>query len=50
MFDENLKKQFFDRYKFSNHDINKFTLMNTWMIGKNSLQLYYLKKKIFADA
>ena len=42
MFDENLKKQFFDRYKFSNHDINKFTLMNTWMIGKNSLQLYYL--------
>ena len=28
MFDENLKKQFFIMCKFSNHDINKFTLLS----------------------
>ena len=27
MFDENLKKRFFNIYKFSNHDINKFILL-----------------------
>ena len=26
-FDENLKKQFFNTYKFSDHDINKFILL-----------------------
>ena len=26
-FDEKLKKQFFNRYKFSNHDNNKFILL-----------------------
>ena len=26
-FDDNLKKWFFDTYKFSNHDINKFILL-----------------------
>ena len=26
-FDENLKKQIFSTYKFSNHNINKFTLL-----------------------
>ena len=26
-FDENLKKQFFNTYKISNHDINKFILL-----------------------
>ena len=26
-FDENLKKRFFNRCKFSNHDINKFILL-----------------------
>ena len=38
-FDEKLKEQFFNTYKFSNHDINKFTLLlrrgvsfHTWMI------------------
>ena len=43
-FDENLKNRFANKYKFSNHGINKFiffcckkmfTHMNTWMIGKN---------------
>ena len=46
-FDENLKEQFFNTCKFSNHDNNCFIagniLMNIWMIGKN----YYLKKEIF---
>ena len=52
-FDENLKKRFFKICKFSNYDINKFILllqkvvypMNTRMIGKNLIKLYYTKKK-----
>ena len=27
MFGENLKKQFFNTFEFSNHDINKFILL-----------------------
>ena len=54
-FDENLKKKFLNKFKFSNHDINKFilllrkvfTLVNIWMIGENSMKRCYLKKKIF---
>ena len=46
MFDEDLKKQFADMYKFSDHDINKFILLYTWMIEKNSMT-HYLKMKIF---
>ena len=50
---ENLQKQFVNTLKFSNNDINKFTLllqkcashMNAWMIGKN-LMKHYMKKKI----
>ena len=42
-FDEKLKEQFFDTYKFSNRDNIKFMLLlrkgvdlrNIWMIGKN---------------
>ena len=53
-FDQHLKKQFFNTWKFSNLDINKFislmqkvfTSMYIWMIGKNLTKLYYLKKKI----
>ena len=51
-FDKNLKELFLNEYKFSNNDNNKFILllrkavMNIWMIGKNSMKLYYLKKKI----
>ena len=54
-FDEKLKELFFNTYKFSNYDNKKFIslsekmfiLMNTWMIGKNSMKHQYLKKKIF---
>ena len=53
-FDEKLKERFFNTCKFSNHDNNffycckkVFILMTIWMIGKNSVKLYYLKKKIF---
>ena len=53
-FDEKLKERFFNPYKFSNHDNNKFILllpkvfllMNIWIIGKNSIKHHYLKKKI----
>ena len=51
-FDQKLKEQFFNTHKFSNHDNlfycckKVFILMNIWMIGKNSIKLYYLKKKI----
>ena len=56
-FDEKLNEQFFDTYKISNCDNNKFILllqkgvilMNTWMIGKNSKKHHYLKKKIFKN-
>ena len=52
-FDETLKERFFDTFKFSNQDNNTFILLlqkvfiliNIWMIGKNSMKLYYLKKK-----
>ena len=55
-FDEKLKEQFFNAYRFPNHDNNKFILcwekvfilMNSWMIGNNSMKHHYLKKKIFA--
>ena len=52
-FDEKLKERFFNTYKFSNHDNNKFILllqksvypyMDDW---KNSIKHRYLKKKIF---
>ena len=53
-FDEKLKEQFFNTYKFSIHSNNRFLLLlrkvfiilNIWMIGKNSVKHYYLKKKI----
>ena len=39
--DENLKKRFFNTYKFSNHDINKFILL----LWKGVCP--YLEKKVF---
>ena len=54
-FDEKLKEQFFNIYKFSNHYNNKFILM-CWggvfpyvymIIVKNSMKNYYLKKRLF---
>ena len=45
--DENLKKRFFNTYKFSNCDIKKGYFINIWMIEKNSMKFNYLKKKIF---
>ena len=50
--DEKLKEQYFNTYRFSNHN-NKlifekvFTLMNIWMIVKNSMKHRYKKKTIF---
>ena len=58
---KNLKKQFFNAYKISNHNINKLILLlwkgvypyavfsrlfNIWIIGKNSMKHRYLKQKI----
>ena len=48
------KNQFINKYKFSNHDINKSILllqkvsmhMNT-LIGKNLMKRHYLRKKAF---
>ena len=45
-FDEKLEERFFNKYKFSNHNSNKFfsccekvfILMSIWMIGKNSMK------------
>ena len=56
-FDKNLKESFFNTYKFSNNDNNKFILllrkciypyeyMDDW---EKSMRIYYLKKKIFTD-
>ena len=51
-FDEKLKERFLNTYKFSFHDnivyycVKVFILMNIWMIGKNSMKHFYLKKKI----
>ena len=54
-FDEKLKERFFDIYKFSNNDNNRFLLslqkvfilINIWMIGNSSMKHRYLKKKTF---
>ena len=51
MFDENLKEQFANTYKFSNYDINKFILLwpkfvsqyEYMKIEKNSMK-HYLRK------
>ena len=54
-FDENLKERFANTYKFSNHHINKFSLLlrksvypyesiDDW---KNSIKHHYQRKKIF---
>ena len=54
-FDEKSKERFFNTYKFSNHNNNKFLLllpksvypyeyMDYW---KNSMEHHYLKNKIF---
>ena len=58
-FDKKFKERYFNIYKFSNHDNNRFILllqkgaypynMNIWMIGEN-LMKHYLKKKIFIVA
>ena len=53
-FDEKLEG-FFNRYKFSNHETiilfycckKLFIYMNVWIIGKNSMNYHYLKKKTF---
>ena len=56
-FDKNLKESFFNTYKFSNNDNNKFILllrkciypyeyMDDW---EKSMRIYYLKKKIFTE-
>ena len=54
-FDEKIKEQFFNTYKFSNHDITSlfycckkmFILMNIWIIGENPMKHHYLTNKIF---
>ena len=51
-FNKKLKERFFNIYKFSNNDNNKFISllgkfvypMYIWMIWKNSMKLHYLKK------
>ena len=51
-FDEKLKERFFNTYKFSNYDSNKFMLfcekvftpINIWMIEKTLMKHHYLKK------
>ena len=52
MSNEKLKEQFLNTCKFSNHDSNKFVLllqnafilMSRWMVEKNSIKHYCLKK------
>ena len=50
-FDEKSKERFFNTNKFSKHNNNTLLLrkgalfMNIWLIGKNSMKHYYLKKK-----
>ena len=54
-FDEKWKEPFFNIYKISNHDYNKFIYFckkvfinkNIWMTGKTSVKQYYLKKEDF---
>ena len=52
--DENIKKQYFNTCTCSNYDINKSILLlqkiicpYKHMIGKSSVKIHYLKKKIF---
>ena len=51
-FDEDLRKQSANIYRFWKHDVNKFILllvfihMNTWIFGKKSVNHHYLKKNI----
>ena len=53
-FDEKLKERLLSIFRFPNHDNNQFillmqdgvTLINMWMIGKNSMKYHYLEKKI----
>ena len=57
MLDERLKKKFSNTFKFSNNDINKFTLLlkkgvypiliNIWIIGKILMKQHYMKKNNF---
>ena len=55
MFAKNLKKRFFNTYKFSDHDKKNYffavkrclPILSVWMIGKHSMKFYYLKKKNF---
>ena len=54
-FDEYLKQRFRNTFKFSNNDINKFTLllekmfilMNTCMSGKSLMKHHFLENKNF---
>ena len=56
-FDKNLKESFFNKYKFSNNNNNKFILFLRKCIypyeymddQEKSMRIYYLKKKIFTD-
>ena len=54
-FEEKLKERFFNTYKFSSYDNDKFILLlqkgiyfiNIWMIGKDSMKHHRLNSKIF---
>ena len=55
-FNEKLNEQFFNAYKFSDHDKNNFILflkkkrsilLNIWIIGRHLMKHVYLKNKIF---
>ena len=53
-FDEKLKERFFNTYKFSNHDNNKFILLlpkdvypyEYVKVAENSMEHHYVKKEI----